>query len=274
MAPSTDDPDFLLDDDLPHITAYSRRGAGREHNQDTVAVERHLWIVADGMGGHEGGKTASAVATATAVSAIHHGEDDLETVIERCHEAVWLTGYFLDQLTMGSTIVVAVRDEDAGTVQVAWCGDSRAYLVHDGELTRLTTDHNLAQDQVDAGHITADEAWDHYGQSILTSALGCGSPDIPTIGLLDTPGQGRLLLCSDGLTSGLRDEQIASLLKGDDLTEVARDLASAAVDAGSTDDTTVVVVDLERELGGIFRGQEADDAGEPAGDAVPAVGEE
>ncbi|WP_431473730.1 PP2C family protein-serine/threonine phosphatase [Ornithinimicrobium sp. W1665] len=236
-----------IDDGLAHAFGVSRQGTGREENQDGFAIDDHVWMVADGMGGHDGGRLASAVAVATATLNVAP-DADLVEVVDLCHVTVLTAGQVADSPDMGSTLVLAVRDPERGTVQVAWCGDSRAYVLVDGQLRRLTTDHNVAEEERAAGVISAEEVHDHPGQGILTSALGCGSVDTPTIGLVELDSRGRLLLCTDGLTAGLRDDDIASLLSVDGLTDAADSLVAAAAAAGSTDDTTVVIVDLEREL--------------------------
>ncbi|MGD8201355.1 PP2C family protein-serine/threonine phosphatase [Ornithinimicrobium sp. W1679] len=260
-----------IDDGLAHAFGISRQGTGREENQDGFAIDDHLWIVADGMGGHDGGRLASVVAVATATVNVAP-DADLAEVVDLSHVTVLTAGQVADSPDMGSTLVLVVRDPESGTVQVAWCGDSRAYVLVDGQLRRLTADHNLAEEERAAGLISTEEVHDHPGQGILTSALGCGSVDTPTIGLVELESRGRLLLCTDGLTAGLRDDDIASLLSHDDLAEAADGLVTAAAAAGSTDDTTVVIVDLEQEVVEEHTG--LDDEGELAhvAEAVTALG--
>lgn len=231
--------------------ALTDRGRVSDHNEDSVAVTDDLWVVADGMGGHASGEVASS----TAVEAVlrHASADAIRSagslpdlVVDA---VVAARGAVVDQARqdparagMGTTVVVAARRSDE--LAVAWVGDSRAYLLVDGALTRLTRDHNVAEEMVTLGMIDAEQARTHPGQYTLTRAVtdagvSDGTPDVVSV-----PARGRLLLCSDGLNGELSDASIAALLARGDAEAAARALLHAALDEGARDNVTVVVVDL------------------------------
>lgn len=235
----------LSDPALAMPVSRSRQGTGREENQDARAVGENVWLVADGMGGHTGGQVASRAA---AVAADRAARNDplapLTEIIETAHEAVLKAADERGMSDMGSTIVIAAQDCETGVLRVAWAGDSRAYLLTAAGLRRLTDDHNIAEVDRLARGLEPDDVWDHPGQHHLTSFLGGGHSVVPEIGVRVLAARGRLLLCSDGLTSGLRDSEIEEVLRVGTPEDAAQLLISAALDGGSTDDITVIVVDL------------------------------
>lgn len=224
-------------------------GLVRENNEDCCYVSDGLWVVADGMGGHAGGEIASRVAVDTAVAHLDQpdgvdGRERLTDAVAAAHQAVCAAAREHDLGGMGTTLVLAVR-EPGGAVLVGNVGDSRAYLLTDGTLRRLTTDDNQAEELLANGEITAEQARVHPGQYLLTAALGGWSATPPVPSVYTVPaGPGRLLLCSDGLNSELTDGEIAEGLMGGDPTEAARRLVEHAVRAGGRDNVTVVVVDF------------------------------
>jgi len=145
---------------------------------------------------------------------------------------------------MGTTMVVALLN-GAGTLLVGNIGDSRAYLLVDGVLKRITTDDNLAQELVDQGELTPEQARTHPGQFELTKALGLRQQKAPNAKIRAVnQASGRLLLCTDGLNGELSDSVIAGLLGGGAPQEAAANLVAAALEHGGNDNVTVVVVDL------------------------------
>ncbi len=231
-------------------TARTDIGRVREGNEDSLAAEPGLWIVADGLGGHSGGEIASATAVATARRVVADAVPDADPVevlgdlFARAHAAVRQEGLGTFGMSgMGTTLVVALAGPD-GTIQVGSIGDSRAYLLRDGRLRQLVRDDNYAEELLAAGVITATEARVHPGQYMLTRALIADQrePGTPQVARVDGPG--RLLLCSDGLNSELEDEEIARLLGLPSLDEAADALVAAALEAGGRDNVTVVIVDL------------------------------
>lgn len=221
-------------------------GRVRDNNEDSYLVTDNLWIVADGMGGHAGGEIASRLAVDTAVTALRDHPVDADTVraaFGAAHEAV-LAASDGELAGMGTTLVLAGRT-DTGDVLVGNVGDSRAYLLADGELAQVTTDDNQAEMLLARGEISAEQARVHPGQFLLTASLGGWqpAPPVPTVQTLPAHA-GRLLLCSDGLNSELNDAAIADVLAADAPAPAAQRLVDAAVRAGGRDNVTVVVVDL------------------------------
>ena len=225
-------------------------GRVRRHNEDSFAVREDLglWIVADGMGGAAAGEVASAIAVDVIAREVAGGAG-LDAAIAEANRSI------LDAATagrgkagMGSTVVAAqLRGSD---YTVAWVGDARAYLWGDG-LRRLSHDHSRVQELLDAGMISAEEARLHPQRSVITRVLG--GPDgtaaaAEQISGSLAPGQG-LLLCSDGLTSEVCDEEIARVLNttlaANGQGQAAADqLVSLALDHGGADNVTVVLLGL------------------------------
>lgn len=215
--------------------AATHTGLVRDGNEDAYALGERTWVVADGMGGHSGGEVAAGIAAEVALSA------PPEQAVDAAHAAVVAAS--TDGLSdMGTTLVHAVQAGEE--LQVRWAGDSRAYLLDADGLHALTRDHNQAEQLLAAGHITAEQARTHPGQYRLTRALGLGRPDAPGSDAVSVPARGRLLLCTDGLTSEVDDEAIADLLGQGAPQEAADALVEAAVRGGGRDNITVVVVDL------------------------------
>ncbi|MCW2606851.1 MAG: hypothetical protein JWO60_1544, partial [Frankiales bacterium] len=161
--------------------------------------------------------------------------------VRAAHAAV-LEATTEDLADMGTTLVHATLVDDQ--LQVRWAGDSRAYLLGPDGLQQVTRDHNQAEELLAAGHLTAEQARVHPGQYRLTRALGLGRPTPPEPGEVVVPAVGRLLLCTDGLTSELDDDAVALLLADGQPEQAAARLVEAAVAAGGRDNVTVVVVDL------------------------------
>ncbi|MHB8341408.1 MAG: PP2C family protein-serine/threonine phosphatase [Mycobacteriales bacterium] len=231
-------------------------GLVREENEDAYAVAGRAWVVADGLGGHSAGEVASRLA---AKAALRHLMDDSESgppisVADRVRAAL-LAGHaaVLDAIRadralagMGTTLVVAVVDPQ-GTLTVGNVGDSRAYLLASGRLRRLTVDDNLAEVLVSTGELTTEEARVHPARFQLSQVIGGFAGDEPRVGLTEVPGAfGRLMLCTDGLTSEVPEAQLAVGLAGE-LAGCAQRLVDAALAGGGNDNITAVVVDLPED---------------------------
>jgi PPM family protein phosphatase len=224
-------------------------GRVREGNEDAYLVDdaMGLFAVADGMGGHRAGEVASVTALEALRAAINAGQP-LRESIEDANEAVF-TKSLTDQSLRGmGTTLTAGTLVTGGTVLVGHVGDSRAYLLHDGELHQVTVDHSLVEELVREGRLTADEAAVHPQRSIITRALGVDSSvevDIYPVEL--APGD-RLLFCSDGLTGMVQPDTIAATLRREeDPTRAATQLVDAANAAGGEDNITVLVVAVTDE---------------------------
>lgn len=221
-------------------------GRVRQHNEDSLIVAPPLYVVADGMGGHEAGEVASEIAVETiAMHAPRHADAQaLGRAVRAANRAVFkAVGDGLGKSGMGTTVTAAVVEDL--TVAIAQVGDSRAYLVHHGVLQRITRDHSLVAELIEQGRITEAEARYHPNRSIITRALGSDPAMHPDLFEIDAGPGDRLLLCSDGLSGMLEDEQIAALLLSiPDPQEAADALVDAANEAGGHDNITAVVVDI------------------------------
>lgn len=203
-----------------------------------------LWVIADGMGGHEAGEVAGGIAIREIACSIGQGKP-LTEAIETAHRAIQTAALQGDgTANMGST-VVAVK-LDGLRYEIAWVGDSRAYLWN-GTLHQLTTDHSYVQLLLNAGLITESEIPGHPSRNIISQALGVGGPDKANIkvdlvsGELD--GNDTLLLCSDGLSGEVADDCIATILSVTTGNQARVDrLITAALEAGGKDNITVIVL--------------------------------
>lgn len=226
------------------FAARTHTGHRRPHNEDAYAVvpELGLFVVADGMGGHEAGEVASRIVVDHVVEAVRDGETVADAA-SGAHEAVQAAVASGDgRHGMGATVVAARFQND--TFEVVWAGDSRAYRFG-GELERMTRDHSLVQEMVDMGALSESDARHHPERSLITRAMGM--PDADEMGVESLRGRlyagQRLLLCSDGLTGELPDREIERLLREFPDPERAVDqLVDAALEAGGSDNITVVLV--------------------------------
>jgi PPM family protein phosphatase len=231
------------------IGAATDVGRVREGNEDAYLVDDAMGLVAvaDGMGGHRAGEVASATALEALRAAITSGRP-LRESIEDANDAVFTKSLTDTSLRGMGTTLTAGTLAAGGTLLVGHVGDSRAYLLHDGELTQVTTDHSLVEELVREGRLTADEAAVHPQRSIITRALGVDAAvevDVYPVEL--TPGD-RVLICSDGLTGMVQADVIAATLRReDDPTRAATQLIDAANSAGGEDNITVVVVSVTDE---------------------------
>jgi len=221
-------------------------GQVRDHNEDGYLFDDGLGLiaVADGMGGHRGGEVASA----TALEALHtamtgsHGIREAvgvanDVVFERSTTDEGLRG-------MGTTLTAGVFDRH-GTLTIGHVGDSRAYLLRDGELTRITTDHSLVEELVAAGELTEEEAELDPRRSQITRAIGLEPSVEVDLYPVELEVGDRVMLCSDGLTTMLHEAEIAALLEEEnDPERAAQRLVEAANAAGGVDNITVLVVDV------------------------------
>jgi protein phosphatase len=230
--------------------ASSDTGQVRQNNQDTslVADADGLWAVADGMGGHRGGEVASALAIETLREAYTAGLPTEEGLLDAAAAANIAVHDVAeddpDLRGMGTTLVAVARTED-GDLAFINVGDSRIYLLRDGELEQLTIDHSLVEEMVREGRITPEEALTHPKRNIVTRALGI-SPWVQVDSDTITPVTGdRFLLCSDGLFNEVEEDRIASVLRRlADPADAASELVRLANESGGRDNITAVVVDV------------------------------
>lgn len=240
-------------------------GRVRTRNEDSFRVlpADTLAVVADGMGGHPGGDVASRIAAEAASESLraHRGgegaspdanlEGELGETMARCvldaHRAVRREGSERPELEgMGTTLTALLVDAPAGRWAVGHAGDSRAYLLRARRLEQLTRDDTWVQAQVEAGRITAEEARHHPASHVLRQCLGLADPPEPRRYGGELRTGDRFLLCSDGLTDMLADDEILRLLQErDDPEEAAGALVEAALERGGVDNVTVVVTRIE-----------------------------
>ena len=235
--------------------ALSDVGAVRSLNEDSC-LERPdigLWVVADGMGGHDAGDQASRaivqsldgiagpIGAAPLLASVRH---QLHAVNDALRLETQQRGL---RRGMGSTVVVLLaRGEHYCCL---WAGDSRIYRLRNGFLTQLTRDHSYVQELVDRGLLTPREARDHPQANIITRAVGT-EDDLQLDKVHDrTHPHDVFLLCSDGLTRELTDPEIAEILSRDDPPRAVRSLISAAIERGAGDNVTAVAVRLRPTAG-------------------------
>ncbi|NTU70631.1 MAG: Stp1/IreP family PP2C-type Ser/Thr phosphatase [Coriobacteriia bacterium] len=222
-------------------------GRVREHNEDSVLAQPPLFVVADGLGGHEAGEVASSIAVETLRDHAPRRPDSkaLTRAVRAANREVMRAareGY--GRQGMGTTMTAAIVE---GThIALAQVGDSRAYLLHAGELSQLTDDHSMVADMIRRGQLTEAESRYHPNRSVITRALGTDPNMAADAFDYDAEPGDRLLLCSDGLTAMLEDGAIAEALGAyKDPAIAARMLVDAANDAGGHDNVSVIVVDIE-----------------------------
>jgi protein phosphatase len=225
-------------------------GMVRQQNEDAFHAEENLYIVADGMGGHNAGEVASALAVSTVRSGARMGirtADQFRELVQQANTAIYTAS--LDDSTqsgMGTTFTgVAVIPGEEPRILIANVGDSRTYLFRSGALTRLSVDHSYVQELVNEGIITPEEARVHPRRNIVTRAMGIDrSVQVDVFSHLVRTGD-RLVLCSDGLVDEVADIDIAHVLtEHSDPQDTAEALVLVANAQGGRDNTTVIVLDI------------------------------
>ena len=231
------------------------RSAGKSHvgmvralNEDSFLdrPELGIWAIADGMGGHEAGDTAS-ISVVTALAMVRKTESlgemisDTRARLSAANESLFAAAE-RSAITAGSTVVTLLSQ---GThVAVMWAGDSRAYLLRDGQLRQLTTDHSRVQQLVGEGLLNPEEADDHEDANIITRAIGVMQDvEFDTQIMKAEPGDA-FLLCSDGLYREVQNEVISTSLALDSCDEACDRLIAQANEAGGEDNVSVVVIRL------------------------------
>jgi protein phosphatase len=249
------------------VKAYglSHVGRQRQHNEDSFLVEDKalLFLVADGMGGHAAGEIASRIAVDSITEFIVHSKSDDGTwphaydehyrrstnrlmtavrlantrVLEAMRKDARLRG-------MGTTVVACLVDNDM--ISVAHVGDSRAYLIRDRQLSRITNDHSWVFEQVQAGMLTEAEAEKHPLRNVITRALGGALQVSPDASEIEARPGDVFLLCSDGLTGMVPEEEILKVVtENGDLKKACQALIEAANEHGGLDNVTAVLVKTE-----------------------------
>jgi len=250
------------------VKAYglSHVGRQRQHNEDSYLVEddAKLFLVADGMGGHAAGEIASRIAVDSISEFILHSKSDDGTwphaydehfrrstnrlmaavrlantrVLEAMRKDARLRG-------MGTTVVACLVDNDM--ISVAHVGDSRAYLIRDRQLSRITNDHSWVFEQVQAGMLSEAEAEKHPLRNVITRALGGALQVVPDASEIEARRGDLFLLCSDGLTGMVSEDEILRVVteNNGDLKKTCQQLIEVANEHGGLDNVTAVLVTTE-----------------------------
>lgn len=236
-------------------TAITDIGKTRAVNQDYIyaSVEGigclpNLFVVADGMGGHKAGDTASRYTVETIKELIAESEEtDALSVISEAVKSVNTllikkAGESEDYQGMGTTLVIA--SIFGNVLRVANVGDSRLYVIDD-EITQITRDHSLVEEMVLAGQLSRSEARTHAKKNVITRAIGGEEQVEPEMFSVDLKENSKILMCSDGLTNMLEDDEIMRIVKNSpDIEEAAAVLIDRANANGGKDNISVVIVEL------------------------------
>ena len=230
----------------------------RDHNEDSLLAAPPIFAVADGMGGHAAGDVASKIAV-TALSRLGGrsaaGQSMLALALDEANREITAAAQGNPAMQgMGTTVAgISLGQCTAdGVAAVAFCvGDSRVYHWRDGQLIRVTRDHSIVQELVDAGQIPAAQAAHHPGRNVVTRALGVRGSAVPDFYPVSVRSADRFVICSDGLTSELGDDEIAAVLAGRPSAEAAvQTLVRAALERGGRDNVSVIVVEMTEAPGG------------------------
>lgn len=231
--------------------AVTHRGMRRELNQDAVLADYPLFIVADGMGGHLGGEIASASAVDRLGDLVRDGRinpKSIEKALSRAVKDIIAHPEATDDGT--GTTVTGIFLETTG-VEPTWVtlniGDSRVYLLRDGTLAQVTTDHSVVQELIASGRLSPEEAENHPYGNVITRAVGPSESVHPDYIRLDVLDGDRFVICSDGLTKELTDFGIRHfLLENEDPQVAIEQMMQACLDNGGRDNISIVVVDVRR----------------------------
>ena len=232
---------------VAEYVALTDTGHQRSTNEDSHFARSPVFVIADGMGGAQAGEVASQLA----ITHFSEGLPDGDGGEQRLERAVLQANADIHALSerdarragMGTTLTAAYVGQDE--VSFAHVGDSRAYLLRDGRLERITEDHSLVEELLRQGRLTEEEAEEHPQRSIITRALG-PEPDVDVDTFTITAADGDVfLICSDGLTSMVPDTAIGEIVaEAPDISTAAELLVAAALDAGGRDNVTVVLFRL------------------------------
>jgi len=237
--------------------ALTHPGLARENNEDTYLADPTLglFVVADGMGGHQAGEIASRLAVETVRRFLSQSppapavgpEERLQEAIFAAHAAIRTAAREdFSQRGMGTTLLVALLPPPFRTLWLAHVGDSRAYLLRDGVLKQLTEDHTVLHQALKAGVLSPERKDEWPPRQMLSQAVGQGAFLAPSSQSIPLESRDRLLLCTDGLTDMLRDEEILFIkVRPKPPQEVCQALVEAANERGGKDNITVILIDVE-----------------------------
>lgn len=231
-------------------SAYTKTGKKHDKNQDSFYIkyenEQGLFIVADGMGGHAAGDTASKTAIEVICDNLEkYNEKSITESLKKANTAVLEKAKSNTELEgMGTTVVICCITGDK--IIAAHIGDSRMYVIEEGKPVFITRDHSYVQQLVERGEISESEAKEHPMKNIITNALGVQEDLYIETDKLKSKN-GRVVICSDGVSNILADSEIAKTAAENEPQTAARLLCENAQAAGGTDDLTAIVIDLRGE---------------------------
>jgi protein phosphatase len=227
-------------------------GLVRDNNEDSGFIGKHFLLVADGMGGHAAGELASST-TVAIIAQIDNNRDKLEDLENKLMEIPKVITKELknainkdsSRAGMGTTLTAAVIQENL--LKISHVGDSRAYLIRNKKISRITKDQTYIQSLLDNGEITESEAKTHPQRSLLLQAIDGITESIPVITSTEIFDNDKIVLCSDGLTNVVTDEEIWEIVNQFDYVGAVSALIEKALENGGPDNITVVVADIQKE---------------------------
>lgn len=217
-------------------------GLVRATNQDNFYIDKDAkWaVVADGMGGHNGGETASSMAVEEIKKSMQQGVG-LKESVNNANAVVYKAAVETPGLMgMGTTVVLC--EIVGSTANIVHVGDSRAYIYSNGELKQVTKDHSIVQQLIDSGTITEEQAKYHPQRNLITRAVGTEKYVLADGVSVDVSSGDYILICSDGLSSYVDESEITDILANTKLNGVVSKLIEAANNSGGKDNVTVVVI--------------------------------
>jgi len=230
-------------------SAVTHIGKVRQINEDSILslTDQNIWVVSDGMGGHEGGDFASQTVV-EAVAALPVGQSpgdmmrSLRTAVMQAHETIRSETNRRGAAVVGATVVALMLAN--GHFVTFWAGDSRLYRFRDGGIELLTFDHSMVAELVMDGTMDWDEAEHHPHSNAITRAVGVGDVlELDKVRGETLPGD-RYLLCSDGLTKYASSEMLRRAVTGEPIETVCEKLLQLALDGGGADNISIIVVDV------------------------------
>ncbi|WP_374313949.1 PP2C family serine/threonine-protein phosphatase [Microbacterium sp.] len=258
--------------------AVTDTGRRREVNQDAVFAEYPLFVVADGMGGHVGGEIASASTIDRLKAMTESGTVNPHTIEKALARAVKDIASHPEATDDGTgTTLTGVYLDTSGDV-AHWVtlniGDSRVYLVRDGAIVQITTDHSVVQELIASGRLSPEEAENHPYGNVITRAVGPSEGVTPDYVRLEVAQGDRFVVCSDGLTKELTDYGIRHFLDANaDPAAAATAMLDAALENGGRDNITIIVLDVGSPASTPAAGDDAEDAAEEASADEGSAGE-
>ena len=222
-------------------------GLRRQINEDSLVASFPVFLIADGMGGHQAGDRASSLALGTFEQLLGPGlpkTDQVESAIQRAFGAVLGAGAD----NAGTTLTGGVLTQDACGIHWYFVniGDSRTYMLRGGQLEQISVDHSVVQEMIDSGEMTREEAKAHPMRNVITRSIGGGMLTKPDTWLVPVERSQRLLVCSDGLTGEVDDATIARVLRAHPSpANAASELLQLALQGGARDNVSIIVVDVD-----------------------------